>query len=151
MPDSPETLPENLNDTMVRTECLELWNKYFAEIKKKGITVSTKKLVEAKLKEAQNRDTFSFLLLSFLRTIADFVEPNRYEEFGQLNLLLQKYPISRYLREYEDSTQDPPLELMVALSNAMEEVQSKMWVEKPTGLTALQVTQLLQETPVKVD
>ena len=119
MPDSPSASPENLVDIIFRTECLELCKDYFAQMKGKKMKGTTRKLVEDALKKAKNTDSFSFLLLSFIKSAADLLEPNNYAFYPRFSSLLDKVPVSRHLREYEDTTIDPSQELISALSEGI--------------------------------
>lgn len=147
MSSTPSATPENLTDIVFRAESLELCKDYFAQIKGKKMKGATRKLVEDALKKAENTDSFSFLLLSFIKSVADLVEPDNYNQHRQFSLLLDKIPVSRHLREYVDATIDPSQELISVLSEAINDL-ARISGEPQQNMTALEVARLLQDVPV---
>lgn len=105
---------------------------------------ATRKEAEAALKKAQETDSFSYLLLSFLKAAADLVEPNNYKEYPQFSSLLSRIPLAKHLREYIDATQEPAQELIQSLLDAIEGITGK----PAENMTAVQVAKLLAEAPV---
>jgi len=150
MPDSPSATPENLTDIVFRAESLELCKEYFAQMKGKKMKGATRRLVEDALKKAENTDSFSFLLLSFIKSAADLVEPNNYALYRQFSSLLDMVPVSRHLREYVDATIDPSPELISALSEGINGMAT-ITGEPQQNMTAVEVARLLAQTPIQAE